>query len=92
MNIVELSLNMGSLITGAKVGKRIENYKKSRIIEILAKKIASVCTKMSEQEIANELNKNDMKYLINKTGRFGICPMRNISLFYKKHVFKRRLC
>lgn len=74
MNIMEMLLNSCSRITGAKIGKKIEDDKKHKIVEILAQKIELVWTKKNKQEIINMLNKNDIKYLINQTGKFGLCP------------------
>lgn len=74
MNIVEMLLNSSSRITGAKIGKKIEDDQKRKIVEILAQKIELVGIKKNKQEIINMLNENDIKYLINQTGRFGQCP------------------
>lgn len=73
MNIDKM-LNIYSVFTGYKIDKPIDNEQKSKIVEILAQEISAVCKTKTKQEIINLLNENNTGYLINRTGRFGICP------------------
>lgn len=73
MNIDRM-MNIYSVFTECKMSKPIDNEQKSKIVGILAQEILVVCKTKTKQEIINLLNENNTGYLINRTGRFGICP------------------